>query len=144
MKLPIELFINGIDEKKVYYFSSTQLDTSIPLYFICIIKAENDKLILVCCTSDREGKRKKLAEKRGWYSTLVYVVPNADNGLTKDTFVDCNNVFTYSIDDFANMYNDNLLEFKGEISDIPYEQIMNGMLDSPLIEEDIKELIRNK
>jgi hypothetical protein len=144
MKLPIEFFLQGIDEKKVYYFSSTKLNTSVPHYFIAVLKGSKDTVILVCCTTDREDKRKKRIEKLGLHSTLVWIKPDNSNGLTKDTFVDCNSFFEYSIDDFKTMYENDLLEYKGEISETHYEQIINGLLDSPTIPTEIKELLRNK
>jgi hypothetical protein len=144
MKLPIEFFLQGIDVKKVYYFSSPKLSTSVPHYFICVLKGSSNTVILVCCTSDREDKRKKRIEKLGLHTTLIWIKPDNSNGLTKDTFVDCNSFFEYSIDDFKTMYENDLLEYKGEISETHYEQIINGLLDSPTIPTEIKELLRNK
>ena len=144
MKIPIEFFLQGIDEKKVYYFSSAKLNTSVPHYFICVLKGSSNTVILVCCTSDREDKRKKRIEKLGLHTTLIWIKPDISNGLTKDTFVDCNSFFEYSIDDFKAMYENDLLEYKGEISETHYEQIINGLLDSPTIPTEIKELLRNK
>lgn len=144
MKLPITFFLNGIDEKKVYYFSSVKLNTTVPHYFICIIKGANDTIMMVCCTSDKEDKRKKRAELLELYNTLVWIQPDTHNGLTKDTFVDCNSIFTYSIDDFKTMYENDVLEYKGEISTIHYEQIIYGLLASPTISNEIKELLQNK
>jgi hypothetical protein len=144
MKLPIDFFLKGINEKKVYYFSSSKLNTDVPHYFICILKGEKDALVLVCCTSDKEDKRKTRIEKLGLHSTLVWLKPDNENGLAKDTFVDCNSVFEYSIDDFKTMYERDLLEYKGEISLAHYEQIINGLLDSPNITNEIKELLRGK
>jgi hypothetical protein len=37
------------------------------------------------------------------------------------------------------MYESNLIEFKGEISLTHYEQILIGLHESPLIEEEMKE-----
>lgn len=144
MKLPLDFFLQGIDEKKVYYFSTTQLNTAIPHYFVCILKGEKDALILVCCTSDKDDKRKKRIEMLGLHSTLVWIKPDNNNGLTKETFVDCNSIFEYSINDFKKMYEQDQLEYKGEVTEIHYEQIINGLLESPNITEEIKELIRNK
>lgn len=144
MKIPIEFFLQGIDEKKVYYFSSAKLNNSVPHYFICVLKGSSNTVILVCCTSDREDKRKKRIEKLGLHTTLIWVKPDSSNGLTKDTFVDCNSFFEYSIEDFKAMYENDLLEYKGEISETHYEQIINGLLDSPTIPTEIKELLRNK
>lgn len=144
MKFPIELFLQGIAEKKVYYFSSAKLNTPVPHYFICVLKSINDTIISVCCTSDRDGKRQKLIEKKGLHSTLVWIKPDINNGLTKETFVDCNSFFEYSIDDFKAMYKKDLLEYRGEITEAHYEQVVNGLLDSPTIPSELKELLRNK
>jgi hypothetical protein len=144
MKLPVEFFLRGIGEKKVYHFSSTKLHTDVPHYFICVLKVPKETIILVCCTSDKEDKRKKRIEKLGLYSTLVWIKPDEANGFTKDTFVDCNNFFEYSISDFKVMYEKNLLEYKGEISEVHYEQIVKGLLDSPTIPNEIKDLLRKK
>jgi len=144
MKLPIAFFLQGIDKKKVYYFSSAKLNTSVPHYFICVLKGSSNTVILVCCTSDREDKRKKRIEKLGLHTTLIWIKPDSSNGLTKDTFVDCNSFFEYSIDDFKAMYEKDVLEYKGEISEMHYEQIINGLLDSPTIPIRIKELLREK
>lgn len=80
----------------------------------------------------------------GLHSTLVWIKPDNNNGLTKDTFVDCNSIFEYSVEDFKTMYEQNLLEYKGEVTNGHYEQIINGLLESPNITDDIKELIRNR
>lgn len=143
MKLPIELFIQSINEKKVYYFSSSKINTQIPHYFICIL-INNKILTLVCCTSDRDDKRKKRIEKLGLHSTLVWIKPDTNNGLVKDSFVDCNSFFEYSIEDFKLMYENNLLEYKGEITDTHYLQIVQGLIDSPTIPMDVKELLKSK
>lgn len=71
MKIPIAFFIDGIQTGKVYYFSSTKISTEIPHYFICTKKTTQDLLILVCCTSDKNDKNKRLAELRGLHNTLV-------------------------------------------------------------------------
>lgn len=99
---------------------------------------------MVCCTSDKNDKRKRRIEILGLHSTLVWIKPDDNNGFTKDTFVDCNSVFEYSVRDFKTMYEQELLEYKGEVADSHYEQVINGLLESPNITDDIKELIRSK
>ena len=142
MKIPIAFFIAGIQTGKVYYFSSTEINTEIPHYFICTKKTTTDLLILVCCTSDRNDKNKKLAELRGSHNTLVGIDPTEGNGFTKETWVNCNKIFIYSLEDFKNMYEKNLLEYKGEIEENHLAQIIIGLLASPQIEEEIKQLFR--
>lgn len=99
-------------------------------------------LILVCCTSQFE-KRKKFIELRGFpFETLVWLKPNSENGLKIDSYVDCNSYFDYTIDEFARLYDSDILTFEGEISEADMEQIKIGIEESPLVEESIKELVR--
>ncbi len=142
MKLPIDFFLQHINSKKVYYFSSKKINTAIPHYFVCVLKNNDDTIILVCCTSDKEDKRKKRIELLGLHNTLVWISPDNENGLIKDTFVDCNSYFIYTKDEFKTMYENNLLDYKGEISENHYEQIINGLLNSPTIPNEFKELLR--
>lgn len=86
MKLPIAFFLQGIDERKVYYFSSAKLNTSVPHYFIAVLKGGDGTVILVCCTSDREDKRKKRIEKLGLHSTLIWIKPDNTNGTNQRYF----------------------------------------------------------
>lgn len=145
MKIPIpkHLFTQNILPKKVYFFSSTQLNTLIPHYFICISRAEDDMLILVCCTSQFE-KRKRFIELRNLpFSTLVWIPPNEENGLEIDSYVDCNSYFDYTAEELWRLYDADNLDFKGEISNSHFQQIVLGLKESPLIEESIKELLPN-
>jgi len=142
MKLPSDLFKTSISPRKVFYFRSEQLNTSIPHYFICVAKSENDMLILVCCTSQFE-KRRQFIESRGFpHSTLVWVPPTSENGLSVDSYVDCNSYFDYTVDEFIGLYESGILELKGEISEDHMAQILIGISDSPLIEDNIKEKFR--
>ena len=104
---------------------------------------DTSTVVLVCCTSDKEDKRRKRIEKLNLHSTLVWIKPDTENGLTKDTYVDCNTYFEYTIEEFTTLYENNLLEYKGIISETHYGQIILGLLDSPTIAIETKELLRN-
>ncbi|NUO00611.1 MAG: hypothetical protein HUU01_08345 [Saprospiraceae bacterium] len=143
MKVPTQIFLDGIQPKKVYYFGSTKLNTGVPHYFICVSRLDGGMLILVCCTSQFE-KRKNYIEKANLpFSTLVWINPDTENGLEIDSYVDCNSYFDYSIEEFKNFYENDKLEFKGEISDTHFEQILIGLKASPIVEENIKEILPN-
>lgn len=140
MILPSELFLDNIAEKKIYLFSSSQISSNVPHYFIVVIKTEHD-FILVCCTSQFQ-KRTAFIEKAGLpSSTLVWIQPNAENELKKDTFIDCNSTIVHSIQDFKQKYEDGKLIYKGIISDASFDQIIIGLKDSPLVENSIKQLL---
>ena len=141
MILPSELFLNNITEKKIYLFTSENISSDVPHYFICVVKTQDDSLILVCCTSQFQ-KRKAYIEKANLpSSTLVWILPNTENGLEKDTYVDCNSIITHSLDDFKRRYEEGKLVYKGAISDASFDQIITGLKESPIIENSIKQLL---
>lgn len=141
MKLPVELFVANISEKQVYYFSSEKLNTNVPHYFICIKRTDDEMLVLVCCTSQFKKRQKFIELRKLPYSTLVWINPEDKNGLQIDSYVDCNSYFDYTTEEFKRIYESGNLEYKGEVSDAHFEQIIIGLKDSPLVEESIKKLI---
>jgi hypothetical protein len=141
MKLDAQLFSESIQPKKVYYFESSKLGTNIPHYFICLSRSSDEMLVLVCCTTQFE-KRSRYIESRGLpLSTLVWIKPDSENGLRQDSYVDCNGYFDYSIEELKQLYEDDMLDYKGEISDSHFEQILIGIKASPVVEEFIKDLL---
>lgn len=141
IKLPTEFFLTTIEERKVYYFTNHQLNTDIPHYHICIKRKSNDFLILSSCTSKFETVKKFVETRKLPVETLVYLKPSEQNGFNKDTYVNCNEYHIKSIDDFIKMYDTDQIEFRGEISFAHYEQILIGLHESPLIEEEMKDEI---
>ena len=142
VKIPTPTFLDHISEKKIYYFSSNKINSKEPHFFICL-KRDDNLLLMSCCTSQEE-KLKKHIEKRGLpFETLVYVAHSTSNVFIKDTFINCNTCFEYTIDSFRDMYESNSIEYKGEINDNHYFQILNGIKKSPVVENDIKNKIPN-
>jgi hypothetical protein len=138
MKLPTPIFIREILPKKIYKFSSNKISTPIAHFFVCVICIDED-IILVCCTSDKNDKNKRLIEIRNLHQTLVYVEPDEDkNGLSKDTWINCNKYFAYSFDEFAQMYDSNQIKVVGEVTEAEMEQIRLGLLASPDIDDNLK------
>jgi hypothetical protein len=145
MKVPFELFLQAVQEKKVYYFTSAKIDSNVPHYFICIKRTDDCVLIFACCTSQFESRKKFIESRELPFETLVYIRPGEDgNPFTKATYVDCNNCHIYTFEEFKRMYNSAAVRYSGEISQIYYEQIIIGLHASPLIAEDIKEILPSK
>lgn len=139
-----QLFANGITEKGIYLFSSIHLNTTIPHYFICIVRTDGDLLYMTCCTSKFDTVS-RFVETRGLpFETLVFIKPNnndTENPFSKDTYVNCNNVFSYTVDELTEMYINGGISYEGKISDVHYEQLLIGINESPLVDEEIKEFI---
>jgi hypothetical protein len=142
MKIPSELFIRAIQERKVYYFTSEKISSEEPHHFICLKKTDEDILIMSCCTSQYPTMIRLLEKNNLPNETIVWVSPaDEENPFTKNTYVNCNEYFTYTIDEFKNLYESDKVKFTGEISEIHYEQILIGIQMSPLIDDETKELL---
>lgn len=142
VKVPTQTFIDSISNRKVYYFSSNQISSKVPHYFICIRRTEDDLLFMSCCTSQFDTVRKFVESRSLPFETLVHISPKDENNpFDKDTYINCNDLQTYTVEEFREMYDSNDVDFSGVISENHYEQILTGIHLSPVIEDDIKELI---
>lgn len=143
VKLPTQTFLDSVEEKKIYYFSSSYLNTDVPHHFICVKKNDDDIIFLSCCTSQFETVSRYVETRSLPNETLVYLSPdNTENPFDRDTYVNCNDELkTYTLEDFENMYDNDSISYTGEISDSQYQQILTGIHYSPLIEEEVKEEI---
>lgn len=132
-------FIDGINPKKIYYFQSTHLKNSTePHYFVCVGFDSENVMILSLFTTQME-KKINFIETRGLeYSTLVFVKPTSENGLKEECCVNCNDVYLHSKSEFLALFHENGIKCKGELEDVYYAQIYNGINDSTLIEEETK------
>jgi hypothetical protein len=142
MKLPSSFFAEGIQVGKVYYFSSEKISSPDPHFFICLGRDETDIVFMVCGTSQFK-KREKFIKDRGLpYSTLVWIKPDQGNGLAIDTYVDCNrDPFQYPIQNLIDKYEQDALEYKGEVEDHILSQIKIGLIDSPLVSDHMKTVL---
>lgn len=135
-------FGSSLEIGKIYYFKSNQLKHTIQAhYFIVIATPSNDLIIFTCCTSQFEKRARFIELANIPLSTLVWIKPNEDNSLVKDSYVDCNSCFQYSKSELIRMYESNQIEFIGYILESQLEEIRQGIIDSPLIVNEMKELI---
>lgn len=142
MKLPTDMFLKAIEEKKLYYFSSTQLNTDEPHHYVCIKKTDNDILLMTVCTSQYDTVKRFVETKKLPYETLVWITSNdTTNPFTKDTYVNCNKTFTFTMDEFKTMYEKDSVNYSGQIADVHYIQIVCGIIASPMIDDETKELL---
>jgi hypothetical protein len=141
LAFPPDWFKDSLVEKKIYYFTSTTINSDKPHHYICVKRRDDNVLIMSLCTSKFDTV-KKFVESRGLPNeTLVYVRPeplNEDIPFDKETYVNCNNVHTFSVDELVERYTNGSVSLSGEIPDSYYHQIVTGLLASPLIAEEIK------
>ena len=142
MKVPTDVFLSSISDKKVYYFSSNKINTDVPHYYICLKRSNDDILIMSCCTSQFDTVKKFIESRSLPLETIVWFShTDTSNPFPKDTYVNCNETKVFTIEEFRSMYNSDSVSFSGEISDNHFHQILTGLHSSPLIEEETKELL---
>ena len=142
MKIPTDTFLQHIGLQKVYYFSCNRIDTPDNHFWVCIQRTPDDVLILSCCTSQLETIERLIKYQRLLPETFVFVSPKDNsNPFWKDTFVNCNNCQLFTIDEFRAMYDSNRVKYSGEISDAHFQQILDGVRLSTLVDGETKALL---
>ncbi|MCC6691551.1 MAG: hypothetical protein IT235_08475 [Bacteroidia bacterium] len=141
MKIPTDLFLKGIRARKVYYFSNNKINTEIPHYYVCIKRTDADVLILSLCTSQFETIKRFVESRNLPFETLVFIAPDIHNPFTKQTYVNCNEIHEFTVEELKEMYESEAVEFSGEISEGHYVQILLGLKASPMIDDETKDLL---
>lgn len=141
-----EQFENEIKLRKIFYFSCPELNTDVPHYFICFSIHPVGVVNLSCCTSQFETVKKLIERGRLPYETLVYIPKEFhDNPFTLDTYVNCNEFFSYYVHELWDMYNKGELKLIDEL--LPLEsfvQMIIGFNSSDLIEQELKDSLPNQ
>lgn len=133
-----ELF--DVSEKDIYKFSKefpSDQEQGIPDHYHICVRVADSYIIFNCCTS-QSGKVKDRIEFFG--RTYVEVKNKRQTRFTEPTFVDCDNVYSISIEDFNQYFEESKVEFAGRISGGDYQNIVKGILQSDLVEESTKKL----
>lgn len=143
MDIPKKLFTNNIEIGNLYYFEDNRLtNTNEPHYFV-VVGIDSDKLILFMVgTSQFEKASRRIELRNQDFATLVRLKPNTkENKLKKDTFIDCNRTFDYTVDNFYDIYINNGMKEKGNISDSELIEIYIGVEKSNQLTGEIKDLV---
>lgn len=142
MALSWEQFQATVKARAILNFPEPILKTPDPHYFICIGLSPDNELVLSCCTSQFETVKNLVERNRYPASTLVYIPKtHADNPFKKDTYINCNEYFQYTMGELWAMYNKGQLSFHGELPLDSFDQILTGFRDSDQIEDELKDTL---
>ena len=126
----------------VYYYHESDISSPKQHNFIVInIDPSRDSVIfLLCCSSQVENTRRL---RSGYPSeTLVELTPIQYSKLSKDTIVDCNDVFEHTIEEIARMFSKKKLEERSPLDLRLVEKLRQGIILSPIVDKWIKEAIK--
>lgn len=139
MELPSTLINSAIKDGTVFKFSTTSLPE--PHYYIVISNIDNKIIALCCCTSQYDTIQKYLIKNNYSEKILVDIDYNNYNFLKKPTFINCN---IKTVIEYNEFIKNHLKDKKGEINQEDYKKIIEGILISPDIEEEFKDILKLK
>ena len=126
----------------VYYLQHRDMTSSEPHYFVVLNSkpSSNEFLILIVASSQIEKVKRRRKHLPG--STLVEITPSDYSEFSKESIIDCNYCFRFSKQELLNKLQQRVAHEKVPIPEPLIEQLRTGILESPLIENEIKEIIR--
>lgn len=129
----------------VYYFRHESFKHSEdPHYFIVInLDPINEQVILLVSSTSRKYNVKKRYLNFP-PQTLVQVTPSQYSGFPYTSIIDCNNVYSESLEGLVYRLANKQMLLKPEIDISLVEQFRKGALDSPTVIGKIKEQLRAK
>lgn len=121
-----------------YFYTDSLVKTAEPHYFT-IVALNNKKVAFLVCATTQHEKRIRHAERTETpMSTLVFVNPDKQNGLTKESLFDCNSFHEHTIEDFEKFLTVENWGYKGNLSDAKLYEIKQGVYDSEQIDDEKK------
>ena len=134
----IEEFIDQLSIGDIYWFKNPTISSPDPHPHIYVGKEDENHLFLICCTSNFEGRLRHFEINELPFETLVRVKESTENKLTRDTYVDCNEIPPYDVSD---LFYDYKLQYWGKISEAELLQIRDGISLSELLEAETIERV---
>lgn len=138
------LLSKTIQQGSVYLFIEDSHKDRIPHYFVILNKnpLEDDEFVFVLATSKVEKKRRiRLAMLKLPTTTLVETDGAECAFLTKPTIFDCNELTKFTPSALIDKLQSKLFRHIGHVPEQILTKLIKGVTDSPLIDEELKELI---
>lgn len=125
----------------VFYCTDRGLNSSEPHYFIVINSKPLEQHVLVLAVVTSQVERVK-RWRRSMPRTTVEIGPGDYAELSKASIVDCNVVFRRSLRELVARMEAQDIVYKSDVSAGVLGRIQEAILASPLIEQEIRALVR--
>ncbi|MDR1282538.1 MAG: hypothetical protein LBK99_17210 [Opitutaceae bacterium] len=139
-KLPLELRL-GLRAGSVFYFQAREL-TSVASHFYVVLNRDplgEALLLMTVFTSQIEKVRLRNRERP---ATVVEFGPADYDPLTSPTAIDCNVLHRRTLAEMAGLVRRKELRYHKDLPAALLERIRAGVLASPVVDEDDKDLVR--
>lgn len=102
------------------------INTDIPHYFVVVAVHENENYMLLS-TTQLQNKINYFNNVGYDLDTLAYLESNSTNGLTEDSYFDCNQYYTITKDKLEDKVSKEFLKISGNISQEEYEKLLKAI-----------------
>jgi hypothetical protein len=145
ISIPPEVAIKAtIRPGSVYYFPEESFNTEEPHYFIVInIEPLTDRVVILVCASSQIDKI-KVRRNTCPSDTLIEIGTLQYCDFKVNSIIDCNYVLEKNIDQLIEKLKNGKLALKSEMDIKLVNQLRQGVLNSPVIERRIKEILERK
>jgi len=141
MQVPLEIRLS-LRPGTVYYMAERHLTSVQPHYFIVVNRDPlgEELLLLAVYSSQVENVKRRRSREDG--STVVEISASEYVEFTKETVIDCNQVFTKSLQDLCAQWSRKEVVAKQDLPGDLLKAVQKGVLASRLVSEKDKEKIR--
>jgi hypothetical protein len=139
MKIPADVQIKAtIKPGSVFYFVEEALSSDNPHYFIVLNHHPlTDNILVLVCSSSQIDKVKERVKRRQFpESTVVEIFTNEYPDFTKDSIIDCNEVFPRTLEQLIEKLTHGELKLKTMMGRDLIDKLRKAVLDSPKVKDD--------
>ena len=139
MDISAETHISALlRQGNVFYFEESTFPSDEPHNFVLLNRQPSSEqgLVFVCATSKVEKVRRFRSRESA--STIVTVGLTEYEHFTKETVFDCNTYVVKSFADLVRLLKEGRLKTRPHIGDVILKRLVKGVLDSRLVEPEIK------
>lgn len=137
--LPAELRL-GLRAGSVFYFRSRELTSEKPHFFVVVNRepVRSQLLLLTIVTSNIADVRTR---NRSRVETFVEISPRGYPEFTRHSAIDCNVVLEKPLADLAGMVRRNEVRYHRDLPVEIFAKIRSAILASPLVPDELKEML---
>jgi hypothetical protein len=143
--IPPEVRIRSlIRTGSVYYFPEDTFSSTVRHFFIVLNSSPaTDRVLLLVCSSSRiEAVKRRRRHQPS--QTIVEIAKTEYADFTVNSIVDCNTIIPKTISELASKLNSRELLCKTVMDASIVEKLRQGVLVSPLVADEHKDLLRNR
>ena len=143
MELPAELLGQSVEAGEIYFFEDDKLP-GVPGHMHACVCHKGTVLIFGTCSSQKNTAIRLAEYRHDDPRTYPLFEPTDTNKFKKETYIDCNQVFAVSEEDFGSWRLSNKVQIKrGKMDAAEIQRLIDGILLSDRVAGEIQDLFKD-